>query len=68
METHRRTMVKATLWQLVGLLVMAGLGFLFTGSIGSGGLLALFSALIGFVNYVIYERVWARISWGRING
>jgi uncharacterized membrane protein len=30
-----------------------------------GGIMALVNTGLGFVTYLIYERVWAGISWGR---
>ncbi|SLN68212.1 hypothetical protein ROJ8625_03530 [Roseivivax jejudonensis] len=68
METRARTWVKAIGWQLVGVVVMTLLGVLVTGSVGAGGTLALASAGLGLVTYVLYERLWAHISWGRLPG
>ncbi|TNF23242.1 MAG: DUF2061 domain-containing protein [Rhodobacteraceae bacterium] len=65
METPKRTIVKGTLWILMGLVVMSLVGLLFTGSMAVGGTMALVNSLIGFVNYLAYERLWSRISWGR---
>ena len=65
METRKRTLTKAVLWQLLGVVVMAGIGWAMTGSASIGGGLALANAAVGFVTYVLYERVWARIGWGR---
>ncbi|SFE47573.1 DUF2061 domain-containing protein [Roseivivax sediminis] len=66
METRARTLTKAILWQALGLVVMTALGWLLTGSAGTGGSLALASTLVGLVTYVVYERVWAGIRWGRL--
>lgn len=68
METRRRTLVKAVLWQVLGLLSMALVGFYLTGSATMGSMIALVNTSIGFAVYVLYERVWARISWGRKHG
>ncbi len=65
METGKRTILKAILWNMLGLLSMAGVGYAATGSAALGGGLALANTVIGFVCYVLYERVWARIHWGR---
>ena len=65
MESRRRSLVKAASWQLSGLATMTALGFAFTGSVTAGGTLAMASAGVGFVCYLIHERVWASISWGR---
>lgn len=68
METRARTLVKSVLWSLLGLLVMAGVGFAFTGSAGLGGTMALVNAALGFLCYALYERAWANIGWGRADG
>jgi len=65
METRKRSLVKALVWNAVGLAVMALVGYLMTGSLSTGGIIAVINAALGFSTYLIYERVWARISWGR---
>lgn len=65
METRRRSVVKAVLWNAMGLIVMTLVGLLATGSAAIGGTLAIVNTVIGLTMYVIYERVWAGISWGR---
>ena len=64
METRRRSFAKAASWQVLGIVTMLALGFLFTGSLSSGGALAALSSLLGFFSYLLHERVWASISWG----
>lgn len=49
----------------MGLLVMTLVGLVATGSAAVGGTLAIVNTAIGLTMYVIYERVWAKISWGR---
>jgi len=68
METRFRTLIKAAIWQLMGLIVMVGVGWALTGSIATGGGIALINTMIGFLTYVFYERLWARIGWGRVPG
>ncbi|MTI03450.1 DUF2061 domain-containing protein [Roseibium sp. RKSG952] len=65
METRRRSVVKAVVWNLMGLVMMTLVGLIATGSAAVGGGLALVNTAIGLTLYVIYERVWAGISWGR---
>ncbi|MEF2074120.1 DUF2061 domain-containing protein [Consotaella aegiceratis] len=64
METRARSLAKAVSWQLLGLLSMSVLGYLFTGSLTSGGALAAVSCLLGFCTYLVHERLWAGIQWG----
>jgi uncharacterized membrane protein len=64
METRSRSLAKAASWQALGLVTMSVLGFLFTGSLTTGGGLALASCLLGFFTYLVHERLWAGIGWG----
>jgi uncharacterized membrane protein len=65
MDSGKRTLLKAILWQALGLVSMALVGLWVTGSAMAGGVIAVANTVIGFVCYVVYERVWARIRWGR---
>lgn len=65
METPLRSLVKAMFWQALGLVSMAAVGLLVTGSLALGGTLAALNAAIGFALYLAYERVWTGIRWGR---
>ncbi|MEM1006551.1 MAG: DUF2061 domain-containing protein [Pseudomonadota bacterium] len=65
METRRRSVVKAVVWNAMGLAVMTLVGLIATGSAAVGGALAMINTAIGLTLYVIYERIWAGISWGR---
>ena len=49
----------------MGLAVMTLVGLIATGSAAVGGALAVVNTAIGLTLYVIYERIWAGISWGR---
>jgi len=68
METRRRTLVKAIVWNLMGLLVMSLVGLAMTGSAAIGGAMAVVNTVIGLSMYIAYERVWSRIGWGRVQG
>ncbi|MDA7427975.1 DUF2061 domain-containing protein [Primorskyibacter aestuariivivens] len=65
METRQRTLVKGMIWIALGLVTMSLVGLLFTGSVAVGGTMALVNSAIGFVSYVLYERVWSGVRWGR---
>lgn len=67
METHKRSLVKALIWNAIGLLTMTLVGLAATGSVSVGGAMALVNAGLGFACYLIYERLWSRIGWGRAN-
>lgn len=63
-ETYSRTMIKALMWQMMGLLSMSLVGYLTTGSWRQGGQIALISMGIGVISYFVYERIWHRVKWG----
>ncbi|MBY6068199.1 DUF2061 domain-containing protein [Leisingera aquaemixtae] len=65
METRRRSIVKAVIWNILGLATMTLVGLIATGSAKAGGMMALVNTGIGFTVYLFYERAWAKISWGR---
>ncbi len=68
METRTRTIVKAVIWNLIGIVSMAVVGVLATGSLALGGKMALINTAVGLSFYVFYERVWTRVRWGRSHG
>lgn len=65
METGKRTIVKALIWQITGIITMGVVGVLMTGSAAQGMALALANTAVGLMTYILYERIWARIHWER---
>ena len=65
MDSPRRTITKAIIWNLIGLVMMALVGFVSTGSFAVGGGMALVNAALGLSVYILYERIWAQVAWGR---
>lgn len=68
METARRTLVKAVLWNALGLVVMGVVGLVMTGSVALGWAMAVLNTAIGLACNIVYERIWSRIRWGRLHG
>ena len=66
MDSKTRTLIKALIWNAIGFLTMCLVGFLATGSFTTGGAMALVNTALGLTMYVIYERIWAKVAWGRI--
>lgn len=65
METRSRTLTKALLWQAMGFAMTILVGWWLTGSAFIGGTLGAVNMVAGLVIYVIYERVWDKVRWGR---
>jgi len=68
MDTQKRSIVKAVIWNVIGIISMSVVGILATGSAALGGKMALINSGLGFSMYVIYERIWSRVRWGRQHG
>jgi len=66
MESAKRTVLKAIIWQITGIITMGIVGVFMTGSVAQGLGLALANTAVGTLTYIIYERVWTRVRWGRI--
>lgn len=66
MDSPRRSIAKALSWQGIGLVVTVLLGRLFFGSWQAASAFALTGQAVAVVVYVLHERAWARIDWGRV--
>ena len=66
MDSTKRTLIKAIIWQLTGIVSMGLVGVFMTGSVAQGMGLALANTAVGTLTYVIYERLWTRVKWGRV--
>ena len=67
-QTPRRTLAKSVTWQGLGLLTTTATTFAMTGSLAAGGVLALALSAVGTVMFVLHERAWDRVRWGRVEG
>lgn len=65
MDSPARTFAKTATWQTSGLISMTLLSWAVTGSWSAGGAIALGGMILGTVTYVLHERMWDRVSWGR---
>ncbi|NCC21264.1 MAG: DUF2061 domain-containing protein [Alphaproteobacteria bacterium] len=65
MESCTRSLVKAITWQLLGLCTTTVITFLFTGSLAEAAGLTVSLTLVALVMYVIHERIWQFVRWGR---
>lgn len=67
-QSTARAIAKGATWQALGLLVTMLICFVLTGSIATGGAMALLSAGVGAIMFIIHERAWDRVSWGWRHG
>ena len=57
-ETHKRTIARAIVWRLIATIITA---------IWSGLSAAIIINIILTVLHYLYERVWLKIEWGKMN-
>lgn len=65
MDSPARTLAKTVTWQASGFVSMTVLSWAVTGSWTAGSAIATGGLILGTVCYVIHERLWAKIAWGR---
>ena len=66
-ETKARTLVKTIVWRIVATLITWGVVYFYTGELTESIEITIVAAIIGMTAYYIYERIWNRIRWGKIN-
>ena len=67
-QSNARTVLKSLTWQALGLVTTMATAFALTGSLATGGMMAITSAAIGTVMFALHERAWDRVVWGRRQG
>ncbi len=66
METHRRSISKALSWRVVALFITASVVWVVTGEFRFAATIGLVDTLIKLGVYYGHERLWNRLSFGRI--
>lgn len=65
MDSNIRLIAKSLSWQLMGVILMTLIGYVFTGSVAAGGGIAVAGALTGLCTYFVHEKLWGLVGWGR---
>jgi len=65
MDTTKRTLIKAFTWQVLGILTMTLLSYFYTGSVTTSLSLAFASCAVSFLVFLLHEKLWNRVLWGR---
>jgi uncharacterized membrane protein len=63
-EAHRRSVMKAVSWRVLGSVDTFVLGWFFTGHAGVAGAIASTEVLTKMVLYYFHERAWSAVRWG----
>lgn len=64
-ESHRRSILKAVSWRVLGTLDTFVISWFVTGRAALAGSIAGLEFATKIVWYYLHERIWASIAWGR---
>lgn len=64
-NSHTRSWVKSIVWRAIGIVILGGIAWLFTGNWAQTTWITLTFHALRLVLYYFHERTWERISWGR---
>ena len=66
MDTHFRSVMKGISWRVLATMVTTIVVYLYSGELVAAAIVGSFDALAKIVLYWGHERLWQRITWGRI--
>jgi len=64
-DSHKRSLLKALIYKLGSVIVLAFLSWLFTRDLVKMSGITLSYELLAIIGYYIHERLWERVRWGR---
>ena len=64
-DSHQRSLVKAAIYKLGSVAVLAILSWIFTRDLIKMSGITLSYEFIAIIGYYVHERLWERVSWGR---
>ena len=65
-DSPKRSLVKTISWRITGSGATFGISYLISGNLTIAGTIAVIQVVANTLLYFIHERMWNRISWGRI--
>ena len=66
MDTHKRSIAKTISWRVVATFITGVVTFILTGRLDFAVTVGLADTLVKFLIYYVHERMWARISYGKV--
>jgi uncharacterized membrane protein len=67
LETKKRSVAKALSWRFVATFITATVVYAMTGDFTIAAEIGLLDTVVKFGMYFAHERVWLRVSYGRIS-
>ncbi len=62
-ENHKRSLVKAIVWRIMGVAILAIITYAFTGSLFATSLITVLHHGVFVFGYYVQDRFWLRIKW-----
>ncbi len=66
MDSHKRSVLKGISWRITGTTDTILISYIITGSIGKAASIGLVEVVTKLFLYYAHERIWLKVSWGRI--
>lgn len=66
MDTHKRSIAKTISWRVMATIITGVVTYFLTGRIDFAVTVGLADTLVKFFIYYVHERMWTRISYGKI--
>jgi len=66
MDTKLRSLVKSIMWRVIGIALLGVISYLITRSWKEMSVITALFHGIRVIMYYYHERLWERISWGRV--
>lgn len=60
---YKRTLVKATTWELSGVIILTIINFSIFGQAGMSFTIAVGYGILRIFMYYLHERIWKKFSW-----
>jgi uncharacterized membrane protein len=65
-DTITRSLIKTISWRITGSLSTFVISFLITGNFVIAGSIAIIQVTANTILYYLHERLWNKVSWGKI--
>ncbi len=66
METQKRSIAKTISWRIVATIITGVVTYILTGRLDFAVAVSLADTGVKFFTYYAHERMWARISYGKV--
>lgn len=66
METRKRSIAKTVSWRAVATIITGSVTWFLTGRLDFAVTIGLADTLVKFFTYYAHERMWTRISYGKV--